>query len=89
MLPGGLREAVKPSALRYRLLWGDRVGFVRAAIRNQAPVVPLATLGGDEIFDFVGDAYARGRRWLGPFGLGAIRSLVRGTCSRTASGFAT
>ncbi len=64
VLPGGLREAVKPRELRYRLLWGNRYGFVRAAIRNQAPLVPLAAIGADDAFDFVGDAYTRGRRWL-------------------------
>jgi 1-acyl-sn-glycerol-3-phosphate acyltransferase len=69
VLPGGLREAVKPSALRYRLLWGQRYGFVRAAIRHQTPLVPLASIGSDELFDFVGDAYARGERWFGPRGI--------------------
>jgi 1-acyl-sn-glycerol-3-phosphate acyltransferase len=69
VLPGGLREAVKPRELRYRLLWGRRYGFVRAAIRHQAPIVPLASVGSDELFDFVGDAYARGERWLGRRGI--------------------
>lgn len=64
VLPGGLREAVKPRELRYRLLWGHRYGFVRAAIRNRAPIVPLACIGADDFFDFVGDAYGRGQRWL-------------------------
>ncbi len=63
VLPGGLREAVKPRELRYRLLWGHRYGFVKAAIRNQAPIVPLAGIGFDELFDFVGDAYKRGQKW--------------------------
>jgi len=64
VLPGGLREAVKPRELRYRLLWGKRYGFVELAARTGSPLVPLACLGADELFDFVGDAYARGRRWL-------------------------
>jgi len=64
VLPGGLREAVKPRELRYRLLWGHRYGFVRAAIRNQAPIVPIVSLGFDELFDFMGNAYDRGGRWL-------------------------
>lgn len=64
VLPGGLREAVKPKELRYRLMWGHRYGFVRAAIKNRAPLVPLASIGGDELFDFVGDPFARGARWL-------------------------
>lgn len=65
VLPGGLREAVKPQELRYQLLWGHRYGFVRAALRNRAPIVPLASTGTDELFDFVGNPYARGFRWLG------------------------
>lgn len=64
VLPGGLREAVKPSALRYRLLWGHRYGFVREAMKHGVPLVPLASLGADDMFDFVGDAYSRGERWL-------------------------
>lgn len=63
VLPGGLREALKPRELRYRLLWGHHYGFVRAAMRNGAPLVPLACIGGDDLVDLVGDAYARGRRW--------------------------
>ena len=69
VMPGGLREALKPRELRYRLLWAGRYGFVRAAVRNQAPLVPLATFGADDWFDWVGDPYDRGRRWLGPLGL--------------------
>lgn len=65
VLPGGMREAVKPRELRYQLLWGNRYGFVRAAIRNQAPLVPLAGVGADDLFDFVGNAFQRGARWLG------------------------
>ena len=65
VLPGGLREAVKPQELRYRLLWGKRFGFVRAAMRSEAPLVPIAGIGPDEWFDLVGDSFARGRRWLG------------------------
>jgi 1-acyl-sn-glycerol-3-phosphate acyltransferase len=69
VLPGGLREAVKPRELRYRLLWGERYGFVRAAVRHRAPIIPMACVGSDEIFDFVGDAFARGERWLGSRGV--------------------
>jgi 1-acyl-sn-glycerol-3-phosphate acyltransferase len=65
VLPGGLREAVKPRELRYQLLWGHRYGFVRTAMRCQAPIVPLASVGTDELFDFVGNPYRRGARWLG------------------------
>jgi len=65
VLPGGLREAVKPRELRYQLLWGHRYGFIRSAIRNQAPIVPLASIGSDDLFDFIGNPFQRGRRWFG------------------------
>ena len=65
VLPGGMREAVKPRELRYQLLWGHRYGFVHAAIRNRAPLVPMAGVGADELFDFVGNPFQRGARWLG------------------------
>jgi 1-acyl-sn-glycerol-3-phosphate acyltransferase len=64
VLPGGLREAVKPRELRYQLLWGHRYGFVRAALEARAPLVPIASVGTDELFDFVGNPFRRGRRWL-------------------------
>jgi 1-acyl-sn-glycerol-3-phosphate acyltransferase len=64
VMPGGVREALKPRELRYRLLWGHRYGFIRAAIRNQAPIVPVASIGADELFDLVGNAFRRGSRWL-------------------------
>lgn len=69
VLPGGLREAVKPRELRYRLMWGNRYGFIRAALRAQAPIVPVASIGADELFDFVGSAYERGARWTHHAGL--------------------
>jgi 1-acyl-sn-glycerol-3-phosphate acyltransferase len=69
VLPGGLREALKPRELRYRLLWGDRYGFVRAAVRNRAPLVPVASLGADDAFDLVGNAFERGSRFHAPFPL--------------------
>ncbi|MFO0686955.1 MAG: lysophospholipid acyltransferase family protein [Sandaracinus sp.] len=65
VLPGGMREAMKPRELRYQLLWGKRYGFVRLAARTGVPVVPVASVGTDDLFDFVGNAYERGERWLG------------------------
>lgn len=62
VLPGGLRESVKPHELRYRLLWGHRYGFIRLAIRNRAPIVPMAMIGADDLFNLVGNAMKRGSR---------------------------
>lgn len=76
VLPGGLREALKPRELRYRLLWGHRYGFVNAALRNGAPLVPLAAIGGDDLFNLVGNAFARSRRLHLPFALPRPAHLV-------------
>ena len=74
VMPGGIREALKPRELRYRLVWGNRYGFVRAAIRNHAPIVPVASIGADEFFDLIGNAFARGSRWLSGTGIPIPRS---------------
>lgn len=76
VLPGGMREAMKPRELHYRLLWGHRYGFVRAALRNKAPIVPLACLGSDDMFDLVGNAFARARKLKLPFPLPRPAHLV-------------
>lgn len=76
VLPGGLREALKPHELRYRLLWGQRYGFVRAAIRNQAPLVPVASLGADGIFELVGNAFERASKLHLPFPLPRPAHLI-------------
>lgn len=76
VLPGGLREALKPRELRYRLLWGSRYGFVKAAMRNAAPLVPLASLGGDDLFNLVGNAFTRARKLHLPFPLPRPAHLV-------------
>jgi 1-acyl-sn-glycerol-3-phosphate acyltransferase len=76
VLPGGLREALKPRELRYRLLWGRRYGFVRAAVRNRAPIVPIASLGADDLFDLVGNAFKRASRFHLPFPLPRAAHLL-------------
>lgn len=76
VLPGGLREAMKPHELRYRLLWGHRYGFIRAALRHGAPLVPIASIGADDLFDLVGNAFARARRLHLPFPLPRPAHLV-------------
>jgi 1-acyl-sn-glycerol-3-phosphate acyltransferase len=67
VLPGGLREAMKPLELRYRLLWGHRYGFVRLAAGSRAPIVPIASVGADDLFELVGNAFTRARRLHFPF----------------------
>ena len=55
LYPGGAREAFKGNDQRYQLLWGDRVGFARLALRARAAIVPFAAVGADDVFDVVAD----------------------------------
>jgi 1-acyl-sn-glycerol-3-phosphate acyltransferase len=48
--PGGMREAVRPSARRYEPDWHDRKGFVRLAIEAQVPVVLFACPAADRLY---------------------------------------
>ncbi len=47
--PEGIRGVGKPFAERYRVL-DFHPGFVQLAIATQSPLIPVATVGGDEIF---------------------------------------
>jgi 1-acyl-sn-glycerol-3-phosphate acyltransferase len=80
--PGGGQEGMRDFRHRYRVAWGDRVGYVRLAVKYGLPIVPVAAAGADDTYLGLNDAEAFGRRvgisrdwaWLlwvgaGPLGL--------------------
>ena len=56
VFPGGGREVMKHKHEKYRLVWKERVGFARLAIQYGVPIVPLASVGVEEMFEIVADA---------------------------------
>lgn len=56
VFPGGAREVAKRRGEAYRLIWRDRVGFVRIAIEHGYRIVPFASIGAEECFDILYDA---------------------------------
>ena len=46
--PGGDYEVFRPWWERNRIKFGDRIGFVRLALRTQVPVVPAVSVGAHE-----------------------------------------
>lgn len=48
VFPGGDLDACKPWSSRYEIRFGDRRGFIRAAIREQVPIVPVVSVGAHE-----------------------------------------
>ena len=61
VLPGGNYEAFRPYRQRHQVDFGGHVGYVRLALRNRVPVVPVLCLGGHETLYVVwrGEALAR------------------------------
>jgi 1-acyl-sn-glycerol-3-phosphate acyltransferase len=57
IMPGGSKEAWKSSRYRYRLLWQGRLGFIRMALRNRAPIIPSANVGTDDTYRVFFDGY--------------------------------
>ncbi|MCT4580176.1 MAG: acyltransferase family protein [Flavobacteriales bacterium] len=55
VFPGGTNEAFKNDGEEYQLIWKERYGFVKMAIENNYPIIPIAGLGGDELYDIVLD----------------------------------
>jgi 1-acyl-sn-glycerol-3-phosphate acyltransferase len=72
VFPGGARETSKRKSEKYKLVWGDRVGFARLAIEHACTIVPFASIGVEDAFDVVVDAdeilaspVGRALDWLG------------------------
>lgn len=53
VFPGGAREVFKHKGEKYKLLWGERVGFARLAIQYRYPIIPFAAVGADDAWDIV------------------------------------
>ena len=48
--PGGMREALRPSSEKYKIIWDSRKGFVRLAIKTQSPIVLSCCPGADDLY---------------------------------------
>jgi 1-acyl-sn-glycerol-3-phosphate acyltransferase len=55
--PGGAKEAMKPSTEKYQLRWQGRYGFIKLAIDNNVPIIPIITKGNDDVFKVYFDGY--------------------------------
>jgi 1-acyl-sn-glycerol-3-phosphate acyltransferase len=55
VFPGGGREVAKRKGEKYQLLWENRMGFARLAVKHGYPIVPFATVGAEDALDVVVD----------------------------------
>ncbi len=90
VFPEGVKGTGKPFSERYRLQRFGRGGFVEVALRAQAPIVPVAVVGSEEIYPMIGNSSLLARAvgapfapitptfpWLGPLGLIPLPSKWR------------
>ncbi len=55
--PGGGREVAKRKGEEHKLTRKTRTGFAHMAMKYQYPIIPVASLGADDAYDVVYDAY--------------------------------
>mgnify|MGYP001946918843 CR=1 FL=1 len=81
VFPEGFKGVGKPFSERYKLQRFGRGGFVAAALRTGAPIIPVSIVGAEEIYPLIGDIKPLARLlglpyfpvtplfpWLGPLG---------------------
>lgn len=57
--PGGGREVMKRKDEAYKLIWKERLGFVKLAVAHGAPIVPFGAIGVDDAYDIHIDGDSR------------------------------
>ncbi len=60
--PGGDLDALRPWTKRDQVVLGARHGFVKMAIRESVPIVPVATVGGSDTLIVVSDGRGMAKR---------------------------
>lgn len=49
--PGGMREALRPSSEKYKIIWNRRKGFVKLSVETGAPIILAACPAADDLYD--------------------------------------
>jgi 1-acyl-sn-glycerol-3-phosphate acyltransferase len=61
VLPGGTREGCRSFRRRYRVDWGERLGYLDLAVRHGLPIIPVASTGVDDGYIGMWDGHALGK----------------------------
>ena len=60
--PGGAEEGCRHFRQRYQVRWGERVGYLRLALKYGLPIVPVGSAGADDTYIGLLDAARVGQR---------------------------
>jgi 1-acyl-sn-glycerol-3-phosphate acyltransferase len=88
VFPGGAREVLKRKGERYQLIWKNRLGFAKMALRHRCTIVPFGAVGADDAYDIVIDGDDVIRSPLGKLGkrLGILHEDLVVPLARGAAG---
>jgi 1-acyl-sn-glycerol-3-phosphate acyltransferase len=75
--PGGAEDVFRPYHQRHKIEFAGRKGFIKVALRERAPIVPVISIGAHEglivltdIYPFLAQLHERGIPW--PFGIDPV-----------------
>jgi 1-acyl-sn-glycerol-3-phosphate acyltransferase len=60
--PGGDLDAFRPASKRTEIVFGERRGFIRVALRARVPIVPIVSVGAHDGFHVLSDGREMVRR---------------------------
>ena len=66
VFPGGGREISKARDQLYTLMWHGRNGFARIAAEHDYPIIPVALVGGDDVYHVLTTSDGLWARWSTP-----------------------
>lgn len=55
--PGGAEDMFRPHSQRHKIHLAGRKGFIKLALREQVPIIPLVSLGAHDTLIILGDIY--------------------------------
>lgn len=77
--PGGVRDVFRPHALRNKICFFGHKGFIKLALRYEAPIVPLISYGAHDTLIILADLYPQLSQGLHALGISYPPGLDPGT----------
>lgn len=60
--PGGAQDVFRPYSQRYKIVFAGRKGFIKLALRENVPIVPVMAVGAHETLFVMGDCYEQAKQ---------------------------
>ncbi len=61
--PGGAKDVFRHHSLRQRIFLNGNMAFIKLAVRENLPIVPIVSMGAHDTFKVVADLYPVARQW--------------------------